>query len=668
MSAPFKSLERLAHRDASLRFRSDAELGVVVHLRGALADRDEKPERAGLQFMREHRDLFGAADPESLAVLEVGEDPGGLHAVFEQRHDGVRVLGGSIRFHCDRTGRLDTVANHLFPDLAAVPQRPELDAERAVDVLRRATGSKAALVAEPEPIVVRHEGRPHLAWEVHLDTDSDQRGDRGEPTRWIGYVDAVSGDLLLHYNNIQTAAVTGAGTGYYSGAGPVNAWSNGAGFQLRDTTRTATGGPEILTNDEDGASPSEDADNNWNAVSTSPRHDHQGPEVDAHRYAGNVVDYYRSIHGRNSFDGAGATLTNLVHVGTDYSNGYWDGTKVNLGDGSGVAPADDYECSDDWLAHEWTHAFTQYTCGLIYYGESGALERVVLRRDGRVHHRRLARVRGHLAEADRAGVAQHDRSHERRPVEPRRPCRERARRAPAEPLQRPLYGRVGQRRRPRQQRDRQPPLLSPYGRRRARRERDRGERHRAGGRRGAVVAVHDDEPRRPPERDVPAVPRGHARRHGGPFPRRPVQARAGQGGVQRRRDRTRHLRARQPRRHGSRAVPGRLPVGKPGHHQPHRAVGEPGRGLRQPRRRLALGERRVRAGQLRLCPAAEPRSGGRRRHRPRVLLGGEHVRHACVVDPDRHRGWRPASRPGRCGSPGRSRFPRPASRARATTA
>jgi hypothetical protein len=108
-------------------------------------------------------------------------------------------------------------------------------------------------------------------------------------------------------------------------------------------------------------------------LATAPRDANQGAEVDAHRFAGNVVDYYRTVHGRVSYDGAGGVHTNLVHVLTDHNNGWWDGTKVNLGDGTGAAPGDDYECSDDWLAHEWTHAYTQYTCALAYLNESGAL-------------------------------------------------------------------------------------------------------------------------------------------------------------------------------------------------------------------------------------------------------------------------------------------------------
>ena len=80
------------------------------------------------------------------------------------------------------------------------------------------------------------------------------------------------------------------------------------------------------------------------------------------------------MHGRNSFNGAGANFVTLVHLSSNYSNGYWDGAKVNLGDGTGAAATgDDYECSDDWLAHEFTHGYTQYTCGLQYLNEAGAL-------------------------------------------------------------------------------------------------------------------------------------------------------------------------------------------------------------------------------------------------------------------------------------------------------
>jgi thermolysin len=373
MPAPFDGLDALAQRDPGLRFRTDADLGVVRHLRGRLAETDGDTERAGLGFLEEHRDLFGDVDPGALVVLAAGDDGnGGADVTFEQRHHGYRVLNGSIRFHVTEGGLLDTVSNRLFPDLANVPAKPEIDPGEAVEILRKHTQTRVGPVAEPECVVVRHEGRPHLAWEVRLDTNQQQRGDLGEPTRWVGYVDAVTGELLYRFNDIQTAGpVVAQGTGEHGGAGPLNAWFTDTTYQLRDTTRTAMGGPEIVTDDEDGAAPSEDADGNWNTLTTTPRDANQGAEVDAHRYTAQVVDYFRTVHGRVSFDGAGGTHRNVVHLGSNYDNGYWDGVQVNLGDGSGSYF--DYNTSDDWLAHEWTHAYTAHTCGLQYLNESGAL-------------------------------------------------------------------------------------------------------------------------------------------------------------------------------------------------------------------------------------------------------------------------------------------------------
>lgn len=372
----FETLAALVERDPTLRFRTDSDLGVVRHLRGDLGRPEGEVERAGVDFVADHRDLFGDVDPAGMEVLDAGQDDTGLYVTFQQRHAGrYRVINGSIRFHVGAGGVLDTVSNRLFPDLADVADEPRLEPAQAVEILRKDAQTEARPIDEPECVVVHHDGRPRLAYEVRLDTDESQRGDMDAPTQWVGYVDAVNGELLYRYDNIQTAGpVVANGTGYYSPAGTVNAWFNDTTYQLRDTTRTAAGGPEIRTDDEDGASPSEDPDSNWNTNTTSPRDTNQGPEIDAHRFAAAVVDYYRTVHGRVSFDGAGGTHRNVVHYSTDYSNGFWNGTLVNLGDGSGnAATGDDYECSDDWLGHEWTHAYTQYTCGLTYNAESGAL-------------------------------------------------------------------------------------------------------------------------------------------------------------------------------------------------------------------------------------------------------------------------------------------------------
>jgi len=93
--------------------------------------------------------------------------------------------------------------------------------------------------------------------------------------------------------------------------------------------------------------------------------------VSAHWAAELTYDYYLSKHGRNSFDNASGRIISYVHYQSNYNNAFWDGTRMTFGDGDGVRfqPL----VSLDIVGHEFTHGVTQYTAGLIYANESGAL-------------------------------------------------------------------------------------------------------------------------------------------------------------------------------------------------------------------------------------------------------------------------------------------------------
>ena len=81
---------------------------------------------------------------------------------------------------------------------------------------------------------------------------------------------------------------------------------------------------------------------------------------------------WRTAYGRNSIDGAGLPLVATVHFGSDYDNAFWDGTQMVFGDGDGVIflPLHRHV---DVIGHELAHGVTQYTSGLVYQGQSGAL-------------------------------------------------------------------------------------------------------------------------------------------------------------------------------------------------------------------------------------------------------------------------------------------------------
>lgn len=77
-------------------------------------------------------------------------------------------------------------------------------------------------------------------------------------------------------------------------------------------------------------------------------------------------------YGRDSLDGSGMPLVASVHYARDYDNAFWDGQQMVFGDGDGVY-FQRFTGSVDVIAHELAHGVTQYTAGLTYVGQPGAL-------------------------------------------------------------------------------------------------------------------------------------------------------------------------------------------------------------------------------------------------------------------------------------------------------
>ncbi len=93
---------------------------------------------------------------------------------------------------------------------------------------------------------------------------------------------------------------------------------------------------------------------------------------EAYRHTGSVWNYFNTVHGRNSLDGLGMTLESCVHVGRNYSNAFWDGSRMGFGDGDGILFRR-FTRSIEVVAHELAHGVIAFSGNLRYYGESGAL-------------------------------------------------------------------------------------------------------------------------------------------------------------------------------------------------------------------------------------------------------------------------------------------------------
>lgn len=87
---------------------------------------------------------------------------------------------------------------------------------------------------------------------------------------------------------------------------------------------------------------------------------------------GATWELWNTAYGRNSLDDKGLGLLATVHYGTNYDNAFWDGNQMVFGDGDGEILLG-FTRSLDVIGHELAHGVTQYTSGLVYQDQPGAL-------------------------------------------------------------------------------------------------------------------------------------------------------------------------------------------------------------------------------------------------------------------------------------------------------
>jgi Zn-dependent metalloprotease/chitodextrinase len=195
--------------------------------------------------------------------------------------------------------------------------------------------------------------------------------------RKMVYVDAQTGEILFDLPLIHFEDVVGTAHTQYSGIQDINTFKNSpTEYILKDNTR-GNGIRTLnchMTTNYNNAWEFTDTDNIWNNV--NPQLDEYA--TDAHFATMSTYDYYWNVHNRNSINGTGHQLWSYVHfnlVQAGYGNNinaFWDGQRMTYGDGSasqGITPL----TTLDICGHEVSHGLTQFTAGLAYSYESGAL-------------------------------------------------------------------------------------------------------------------------------------------------------------------------------------------------------------------------------------------------------------------------------------------------------
>ena len=87
--------------------------------------------------------------------------------------------------------------------------------------------------------------------------------------------------------------------------------------------------------------------------------------------SGDTFNLYADVYRRNSLDGEGMKIISTVHHRRRYNNAYWNGQQMAYGDGDGVLFKKFTVLSI--IGHELSHGVVQFSGGLVYRDQSGAL-------------------------------------------------------------------------------------------------------------------------------------------------------------------------------------------------------------------------------------------------------------------------------------------------------
>lgn len=313
-------------QQASVRW--DGDTGIPAFLTGDIAaPASDSIEGAALAFLGVNGDLYRMSEPEKDLKAERSEqdDLGMSHLYFGQTYEGVPVFGSDVAVHFSAGGRIVAVNGRYVPDIS-LSTEPSITADDAARKALEALGVEAGQPEdEPAELVILTPGGGDavLTWKVTLVADEP-------PLRMIYFINAQSGEVAGSYDDLEDVRNRNTYTA-----------SNGTSL------------PGTLLISEGGSS--------GDSVAQA-----------AHNNTGTTYDYYYNTFGRDSFNGAGATLKTTVHYSSRYNNAFWNGSQMVYGDGDGSVFSP-LGSSLDVVAHELTHAVTQYTAGLIYSYQSGAL-------------------------------------------------------------------------------------------------------------------------------------------------------------------------------------------------------------------------------------------------------------------------------------------------------
>ena len=296
-----------------------------------------KPGAKAEAFLATYARAFGAPRGQLVRVGAVKDRLGMTTLTYTQRYRGVPVFGAMLKVHVDKSRNLTAVNGSLVPvkGLSLSRNTSKRAAEaRALRVVRAEppgtegsrVSTKGIRAVGTQLIVYRHglvkgvaNGRTELAYQTTVTNRKNIRD--------VVFVSANGGKVINRYSVVDDAL-----------------------FRiLYEASLKPNGTTQYKKVWEEGKP-------------TDKLNVDQRNIVDS---TGEAYWLFRNAFGRDSYDGLGHTMTTINNdPRIACPNANWNGLTTNYCDGVS---------SDDVVAHEWGHAYTEYTSGLIYQWQPGAM-------------------------------------------------------------------------------------------------------------------------------------------------------------------------------------------------------------------------------------------------------------------------------------------------------
>ncbi|KAA3624780.1 MAG: T9SS C-terminal target domain-containing protein [Bacteroidetes bacterium] len=419
---------RLLSKESFLKIEA-SENGLPLFISGQLDS--EKRALPGEQQVQEYlmaaADLMKIVDPVSEFTLTRTEtdELGFTHYRMQQYYHGLPVYGGQVIVHSNAEAVVERLNGRYFPTPMIKDLNPSVS-ENMAETLATNDLSSFTTVKELSPeeqqLVASNGEGPELII-YHIDNDAEQEVLCWKVNvipnlleNWDYYIDAHSGAIIHKINNSCTlypellrkehghcqhnhgvplieesemelgllGGTTGSGVDLKGVVRTINVYEDGGEYVMLDVGREMFDQSSDIPNNMSGAILTLDAQNTNPASNDfdasyifGPGNNWNDPKaVSAHFHAAESYEYFRGVHSRNSINGSGGNIVAFINVaetdGSGMDNAFWNGAAMFYGNGS-QAFSSPLQKSLDTGGHEMTHGVVGSSAGLIYQGQSGAL-------------------------------------------------------------------------------------------------------------------------------------------------------------------------------------------------------------------------------------------------------------------------------------------------------